>query len=47
VFLWRKKTKKLSGFINIAREKGIKHRVVSREEGTTEVALVIASNKAL
>jgi uncharacterized protein YueI len=42
-----KNIKELSGFINIAREKGIKHRVVSREEGTTEVALVIASNKAL
>ncbi|MFP4456771.1 MAG: DUF1694 domain-containing protein [Clostridia bacterium] len=39
--------KELSNFINIANNKGLKYRVVSRKEGSTDVVLVIASNKAL
>lgn len=39
--------KDLSCFLNVARKKGLKHRVVSRDEKSTEIVLVVASNKAI
>lgn len=39
--------KELSKYIKIAEGKGLNYRVVSRKEGSTDVILVIASNKAL
>ncbi len=42
-----KYVKELSGYINMAKNKGLNYRVVSRKEGSTDVILVIASNKAI
>jgi len=42
-----KYVKELSKYINIAQDKGLNYRVVSRKEGSTDVILVIASSKAI
>lgn len=42
-----KYVQELSEYINIAKDKGLSYRVVSRKEGSTDVILVIASSKAI
>jgi len=42
-----KYVQELSKYINMAKDKGLSYRVVSRKEGSTDVILVIASSKAI